>query len=154
RTLQLADPFEDMGAMLIRHLAWRTHDEVGDGSSTAAVLACAILRATLRYVEAGGNPVRVRRGLELGLRVALAELRRQARPIDGPTDITRLIASTIRDPVLAGTLGEVIDAAGPDGAVLVEDAHTTRTTCEYLDGVRWNEGFLSTFLLRADATAG
>ncbi|HEY1294817.1 MAG TPA: chaperonin GroEL, partial [Chloroflexota bacterium] len=154
RTLQLADPFEDMGAMLIRHLAWRTHDQVGDGSSTAAVLAHAMLRTTLAYVEAGGNPLRVRRGLELGLRVALDELCRQARPIDGPADIARLISSTIRDPDLAGTLGEVIDAAGPDGAILVEDAQTTRTTCEYLDGVRWNEGYLSTFLLRPNATAG
>jgi TolB-like protein len=65
-----------------------------------------------------------------------------------------LISSTIRDPDLAATLGEVIDAAGPDGAILVEDAQTTRTTCQYLDGVRWNEGYLSTFLLRPSATTG
>jgi chaperonin GroEL len=153
RTLQLADPFEDMGAMLIRHLAWRTHDEVGDGSSTAAVLGLAVLRNALRYAEAGGNPVQVRQGLERGLDVVLNELRQQSRPVDGPADITRLIAGTIRDPEVAEMLGEAIDAAGPDGAILVEDAQATRTSCEYLDGVRWNEGYLSTFLLRADETS-
>ena len=154
RTLQLADPFEDMGAMLIRHLAWRTYDRVGDGSTTAAVLAHATLAYALRYVAAGGNPVRVRRGLELGLGVALAELDRQAHTIDGPADITSMIAGAIRNPELAATLGEVIDAAGPDGAILVEDAQTTQTSSEYLDGVRWNEGYLSAFLLRADETSG
>ncbi|HEY2596497.1 MAG TPA: chaperonin GroEL [Chloroflexota bacterium] len=154
RTLQLADPFEDMGAMLIRHLAWRTHDQVGDGSSTAAVLASAMMQMTLGYVGAGGNPVGVRRGLELGLHAALGALCLQARTIDGPADITQLIASAIRDPDLAGRLGEVIDSAGPDGAILVEDAHTTHTTCEYLDGVRWNEGYFSTFLLRPNVIGG
>jgi chaperonin GroEL len=154
RTLQLADPFEDMGAMLIRHLAWRTHELVGDGSSTAAVLANALLRHTLGYVEAGGNPVHVRHGLELGLEVVLAELARHARQIDGPADISRLIAGSVREPDVLESLGEAIDAAGPDGAILVEDAQTTRTTCEYLDGVRWNEGYLSTFLLRSSETSG
>lgn len=154
RTLQLADPFEDMGAMLVRHLAWQTHELVGDGSSTAAVLAHAILRNALRYVEAGGNPMQVRRGLERGLEVVLAELRQQSRPIDGPADITRLIAGTIRERDVAEMLGEVIDAAGADGAILVEDAQTTRTTCDYQDGVRWNEGYLSTFLLRSNETGG
>jgi chaperonin GroEL len=152
RTLQLADPFEDMGAMLIRHLAWRVYDHVGDGSSTAAVLAHAILRNALKYIEAGGNGVAVRRGLERGLEVALRELDRQARHIDGPPAIASLIASTIRDDELAQMLGEALDAAGADGAILVEDGQSTRTTCEYLDGVRWNEGYLSPFLLKADET--
>lgn len=150
RMLQLADPFENMGAMLIRHLAWRTHELVGDGSTTAAVLAHAMLQHALRYVAAGGNPVGVRRGLERGLDVAVAALNRQARAIDGPAEIARLIAGTIRDAAIATMLGEVIDAAGPDGAILVEDAQTTHTSCEYLDGVRWSEGYLSAFLLRSN----
>jgi chaperonin GroEL len=148
RTHQLADPFEDMGAMLIRHVAWRTHDSVGDGSATAAVLAYALLRSGLRHIAAGAESVAVRRGLECALTVATAQLERQARTIDGPADIARLIG----DADLAGLLSEVIDAAGADGAILVEDAQTTRTTCEYLDGVRWNEGYLSSFLLRQNET--
>jgi chaperonin GroEL len=148
RTNQLADPFEDMGAMLIRHTAWRTHEKVGDGSATAAVIAHALLRCGLSYLAAGGNPVVVRRGLECGLTVATAQLERQARTIDGPAEIARLVFGSIGDADLASMLGEVIDAAGADGAILVEDAQTTRTTHEYVDGMRWNEGYLSSFLLR------
>ena len=153
RTNRVADPFEDMGAMLIRHVAWRTYDSVGDGSATAAVLMLSVLRLGLRYLAAGGSPVAVRRGLECALAVALEELERQAHSIDGPVDISRLIAGGIGDVELATMLGEVVDAAGTDGAILVEDAQTTRTTREYLDGVRWNEGYLSAFLLRHDETS-
>ena len=152
RTNQLPDPFEDMGAMLIRHVAWRTYDRVGNGSATAAVLAHSLLDAGLRYLGAGGNPVAVRRGLECGLRMAVAQLDQQVRAIDGPVEIARLIRGGIGDPDLAAILGEAIDAAGTDGAILVEDAQTTHTSREYLDGVRWNEGWLSTFLLRPNET--
>lgn len=154
RTLEVEDPFEDMGAKLIRHVAWRTFDLVGDGSATAAVLAHALVRAGLSYVCAGGNPVAVRRGMERGLVVACDALHKQARTIDGPTEIAGVVRGTIRDAELATMLGEVLDAAGPDGAVLVEDSQSTRTTHTYLDGVRWNEGYLSSFLLRKDQTSG
>lgn len=153
RTLQLGDPFENMGAMLIRHVAWRTYDSVGDGSATAAVLAHAVLDCGMRYVAAGGNPVALRRGLECGLTVALEQLAQQARTIDGPAEIARLVVGSLGDAGLAAMLGEVVDAAGSDGAILVEDAQTVHTTCEYLDGVRWNEGYLSAFLLRRDESA-
>jgi chaperonin GroEL len=79
--------------------------------------------------------------------VATAALRAQARPIDGPADIARLIAGSLGDADLADRLGEAVDAAGPDGAVLVEDTQATRTSVEYIDGVRWNAGFVSSFLL-------
>src|SRR5262249_40933839 len=84
RTNQLADPFEDLAAMLVRPVAWRTCDRAGDGSATAAVLAHALLRSGMRYLAAGGSPVAVRRGLECGLEVAVEQLEQQARPIDGP----------------------------------------------------------------------
>src|SRR5207248_7762358 len=76
RTIQLADPFEDMGAMLIRHLAWRVFDRAGDGSATAAVLAQSLIHAGMRYIAAGGNPVAMRRGMQLALDAATAELTR------------------------------------------------------------------------------
>jgi chaperonin GroEL len=150
RTNQLADPFEDMGAMLIRHVAWRTHDQVGDGSATAAVLAHALLRSGMRYLASGGNPVAVRRGLECAVNVATRQLHQQARAIDGPAEIARLLLGSLGDADLAAVLGEVIDSAGEDGAILVEDSQSTATTHEYIDGVRWNEGYLSSFLLRQD----
>src|SRR5438132_1176505 len=153
RTLQLADPFEDMGAMLIRHLAWRVHERAGDGSATASVIAHRLMRASERYLAAGFSAMSIRRGIQCAADIATEELRKQVRTIDGPTEIARVAGGTLahgRQPELAEMLGEIIDAVGPDGAVLVEDAHGTRTTHEYIDGIRWNQGFVSSFLLRSD----
>ena len=152
RTIQLADPFEDMGGMLIRHLAWRVFERVGDGTATAAVLAQSLMHAAVRYIVAGGNPVFLARGVRQGLEVVSAELRRQARTIDGPAEIARVVAGCLSSQRsdLAEMLGEIVDAVGPDGAILVEDAQGTRTVHEYIDGVRWNAGFVSSFLLRPD----
>ena len=150
RTIQLADPFEDMGGMLIRHLVWRVFEREGDGGATAAVLTRALVHAGVRYIAAGGNPVALRRGMEHGLTVAAAALRRQARTIDGPAEIASVVAGGLGSAALADMIGQVVDAAGPDGAIMVEDAQGTETVLEYIDGVRWNEGYVSAFLLTKD----
>jgi len=155
RTLQIRDPFEDMGAMIVRHVAWRVFDQVGDGSVTAAVLCHAALREAGRVIAAGAQPVAVRHGLEQALAVAVTELQAQARAINSPEAIAHAIAGTIRNDKLADLIGEVVDSVGPDGAILVEGAEGTETVAEYVDGVRWNEGFHSSFLLPdRDATSG
>ena len=150
RTIQLGDPFEDMGGMLIRHLVWRVFEREGDGGATAAVLTQSIVREGVRYIAAGGNPVLMRRGIERGLDVAVDALRRQAHLIDGPTEIADVVAGSLRNAELADMIGEVVDAAGPDGSIQVEDAQGTDTSLEYIDGVRWNEGYVSAFLLQKD----
>jgi chaperonin GroEL len=153
RTLQLEDPFEDMGAMIVRHLAWQVHERVGDGAATAAVLAQALVRAGYRQVAAGGNPVALKRGLERGLAAAVAELRRGARAIELPAEIAGVVAGSLGRSDLAEVVGEVVESVGPDGAVLVEDSESTETVHEYVDGVRWNEGYVSPYLLGRDETA-
>src|SRR5438067_483695 len=122
RTIQLADPFETMGAMLVRDLAWRVYDQAGDGAATAAVLAQALAHAGARHAAAGGNPVLVRHGMERGLVVAISELRRQTRTVDGPEEIAGVVGSTLRSTELSEMIGEVVDAVGSDGAILVENA--------------------------------
>jgi len=155
RTIQLADPFADMGAMLIRHLVWRVFDQTGDGTATAGVLAESLLRGATRSVLAGGNPVAIRAGLERGLPVALAALRAQARPIELPADLARLVAGGLGDDHLAATIGQIVDAVGPDGAIMVEDAAGAATGYEYVDGMRWEQGgYVSTFLLKPGEHVG
>jgi chaperonin GroEL len=105
------------------------------------------VQSAARSIAADANPVLIRRGVERGLLVALAELRRHARTIDGPDEIATLVSATLRQSELADMIGEVVDAVGPEGAIMVEDAQGTRTVLEYVDGVRWNEGFVSSFLL-------
>ncbi|MGI8857934.1 MAG: chaperonin GroEL [Thermomicrobiales bacterium] len=154
RTIQIDDPFADMGAMLVRHLAWTVFERVGDGAATAVTLAHALLHAAAPSVAAGADPQSLRRGMERGLAVALDELRGQARPVDMAAEVAGCIAGIVRDAALAGTIGEIVEAVGPDGAVLVEEWQGTTTTIAYIDGLRWKGGLLSPYLLAAGATAG
>lgn len=154
RTIQIDDPFADMGAMLVRQLAWTVFERVGDGAATAVTLAQALLHAAAVPVAAGANPQALRRGIERGLAVALDELRSRARPVDSAAELAAVIAGVLRDPDLAGTIGEVVEAVGPDGAVLVEDVAGTATTAEYIDGQRWERGFLSPYLLKTGESVG
>jgi chaperonin GroEL len=148
RTIQLADPFEDMGAMLVRDLALRVSEQVGDGAATAAVLATDLVRVAARCVAAGHSPVALRKGIEDALDEAKSELQRQARRIETPDEIASVVAGSVRQPRLAMMVGEIVDSVGPEGAVLFENAAGPETTYEYVDGVRWNEGYLSYFLLK------
>jgi chaperonin GroEL len=152
RTLQLPDRFENIGAMIVRDLALRVFDEVGDGAATAAILATALVRSTAPCLAAGCNPTGLRRGMEHGLEIASAELRRQAQPIELPTEIAAVARGSVGDDKLARLIGEVVDSVGPDGAILFENAVGPHTECEYHDGVSWNEGYLSHFLLKPRET--
>jgi chaperonin GroEL len=152
RMTGVGDHFEDMGAMIVRHLAWRVHERVGDGVATAAVLTQAIVERAETYTAAGGSPVPIKRGIELGLEAALAELRRQARRVDEPDEIAALVAGTVRDPALAKRIGSIVDAVGPDGSIQIEDGEGIDTTSEYLEGVRWSEGYVSPHLLKPGET--
>jgi chaperonin GroEL len=147
RTIQLPDAFEDMGAMIVRHLVWRVFDELGDGGATAAIIADALAQAANAHITAGFPSVDIRHGIERALPVAQAELKCMARTVDTPAQIAALVSGALRDAALADIVGEVIDTVGPDGAVLVENAQGVHTSHEYIDGVRWNEGYLSPFLL-------
>ena len=153
RTVQLPDPFEDMGAMLLRHLVWRVFEQAGDGTATAAVLASRLVQSGLRYLAAGGSPQSVRRGLELALSEVCEELKHQSRAIDGPAGIASAVVGVVLDSKLAEMIGEVVDAVGQDGSIQVENAQGTQTTLDYVDGVCWNEGYVSPFFTGRQSTA-
>lgn len=147
RTLQIPRPFEDMGAMIIRQLACRIGDTTGDGSATAVVIAQSVLDASIHYVAAGGNPMFVKRGLEKALKVALDALDQQARPVADPDDLRRVAAACTRDPRIAGLIGEIFDIIGRDGVVMVENGHGTGIDREYIEGVQWDKGWVSPYLV-------
>lgn len=152
RTIQIEFPFEDMGAMIVRQLAWTVFNQTGDGAATAAVICQALVHEATRYVAAGGNPMLIKRGIERGLPVVLAELSRQARPIDTADEIAGIVGGILRDDRLTTMVGEVMESVGAEGAVLVEDAQGIETGHEYIDGIRWNEGYQSHFLLKEGQT--
>ena len=147
RVIELPNPVENMGAMLIRHLTWRVREEVGDGSTTAAVLAQAVLSEANRYVAAGGNVMLMKAGVEKGMNVALTELEKQSRVIEDPEEMGRLIAGVTADPDLGSMFAEIFDIVGRDGVVIIQDAQTTRTEREYVEGVQWDRGYLSPYMV-------
>jgi len=152
RMTGVGDPFEDMGAMIVRHLAWRIYERVGDGVATAAVLTQAIVEQAETMLAAGYSAVPVRRGLEAARDAVLADLQRQARRVDEPEEIAALIQGTLRNPDLAARIGSIVEAVGTDGSIQIEDGEGVETTWEYLEGVRWTEGYLSSHLLKKGET--
>jgi chaperonin GroEL len=152
RTIQLADPFEDMGGMLVRDLLRQVFERVGDGTATTAVLTRALVHGVERYLTAGGNARQVERELRCALEVAVEALSAMAQPIDGARAIANVVASVVNQPRVAEVVGEVLETTGPDGAVVVEGGEAIETTFEYIEGVRWDEGVFSEVFLAGGQT--
>lgn len=147
RVIEFPDRAENMGAMIIRQLAWKMHEEFGDGTTSAVVIAQSILAEANRYIAAGGNAMMMKAGVEKGLRIAIESLEAQSREITDPDEMARLITGCASDPETGKTFGEIFDIIGKDGVVILQDAQSTRTTHEYIEGVQWNSGYLSPYLV-------
>jgi chaperonin GroEL len=143
RTIELPDPFEDMGAMLVRHLLLSVFEAVGDGTATTAVLTRSLVHRVARYLTGGGDMAQLERGLVRALNFALLEIGSRARPIQGADAITSVAVGVVRERKVASIIGEILDATGADGAVVVEEGDAIETSCEYMEGMRWNEGLVS-----------
>ncbi|MGE3267851.1 MAG: chaperonin GroEL [Chloroflexota bacterium] len=143
RIYQLASASDNVGAMLLRHLTWRVHEAVGDGTATAAVVAGHLMQDAHQAITAGADIVALRRGLEHGRDLAVQALREQARPLDGRRPLSAVVAGALHDDALARIVAEVLESVGVDGTIMVEDAIGSETEYEYIDGMRWNEGWHS-----------
>lgn len=147
RIIGIPDPDENMGAMLVRNLLWRVHEQVGDGTATAAVLFRAVFDRGLRYVAAGGNAMQLRRTLaEDGLRAVLSALGGMARPVHGKAQLARLAESICGDRELARMLGEIFDILGPYGHLEIEAGRSRQVEREYAEGIVWRTSLLSRHL--------
>lgn len=138
RIIALSDPDDDMGAMYLRSVLWRTHEEIGDGTATTAILFKAIFDAGVRYVTAGGNAMQLRQHLEAGLRVILDQLGAQARPLEGHPALVRLALGACGDPELAGLLADAFDVMGEYGRVEIRKSQSHSSWVEYVQGSYWD----------------
>jgi chaperonin GroEL len=143
RIIQLPDRDADVGAMLLRHVLWRVHDEVGDGTATAAVLFQAVYNRGLQYIAAGGNAMRLRRYLERGMQDILDELDRQTMRLEGQAQLTQLAESLCYDPPLARLLGEMFDIVGEYGQVDIRTGYGRQLERQYVEGMYWSSGVMS-----------
>lgn len=150
REIELPDPFENLGARLVREAAQKTADDVGDGSSTAVVLAHALYRRAAAAVAAGGGATAVKRGLEKGVAAAVEALRAQARPLADEADRAAVAAVAAGgDAVLGRLVADAFARVGKDGTVLVEEGHVVESRLRHAEGVRFERGWVSAYFVTA-----
>jgi chaperonin GroEL len=140
----LENPFENMGAMLVREVAIKTNDVAGDGTTTATILAQAILREGMRNVEAGANPLALKRGIDAAVEKAVAAIAAQATDVSERDQLAHVAAISADDPEIGEFIADAMDKVGKEGVVTVEEEkHTVGMSLEFVEGMQWDKGFLS-----------
>src|SRR5207248_9644294 len=143
REVELEDPFENMGAQLVKEVATKTNDVAGDGTTTATVLAQAMVHEGLRNVTAGANPMSLKRGIEAAVRAAVEAIKAQAKDVDDKSEIAQVASISAADPAIGEVIADAIDKVGKDGVVTVEESQTFGMELEFVDGMQFDKGFLS-----------
>jgi chaperonin GroEL len=147
RDIELEDPFENMGAQLLKEVATKTDDVAGDGTTTAIVLGQAIVAEGLQNVSAGANPMGVKRGIEKGVEAIVAELKKQSRPVDNRKQIAAVASISAADPEVGEIIAEVMDKVGKDGVITVEEGQSLGLETEYTEGMQFDRGYLSAYFV-------
>ena len=147
KEIELDDPYENMGAQLVREVASKTNDVAGDGTTTATVLAQAIVNEGLRYVAAGGNPIALRRGIELAVEKAVEELKVRKIEITDKASIAQVASISGNDPEIGALIADALDKVGKDGVITVEESKGTETTLEVVEGLQFDKGFISPYFV-------
>ncbi len=148
KEIELKDPIENMGAQMVREVASKTSDNAGDGTTTATVLAQAIVREGLRNVTAGANPMDLKRGIDLAVTNVIAELRKLSRPIEGKKEIAQVgTISANNDPSIGDLIAEAMEKVGKDGVITVEEAKGIETELSVVEGMQFDRGYLSPYFV-------
>ena len=148
KEFDLKDPEENLGAQMIRQAAERTGEAVGDGTSTSTVLAHAIFAEGIRNVTAGASAVDLKRGLDRGLRVAVEALRGLSRPVQSRKEKAQVATiSAHSDAAIGEMVADAMERVGPEGAITVEEAKTTETTLEVVEGMQFDRGYISPYFV-------
>jgi chaperonin GroEL len=149
REIELSDQYRNMGAQLVREVANKTSDLTGDGTTTATLLAQAIVREGMRAIDDGANPMLLRRGIEEATDCLAAELRRSARPVEGRDGLLQVATIAAKeDPVIGEAVAEALDRVGAEGVVTIEESETPGITVEYAEGMVVENGWVSPYMVR------
>jgi chaperonin GroEL len=147
RDIELEDPFENMGAQLLKEVATKTNDIAGDGTTTGIVLAQAMVRECLRNVVAGAKPVHVKAGIQKAVVAAVEEIRRIAKPVSDAKSIAEIATISAKDPEIGKMIADAMDKVGKEGVITVEEAKTLETTIEVVEGMQFDRGFVSPYFV-------
>ncbi|MGD0378413.1 MAG: chaperonin GroEL [Acidimicrobiales bacterium] len=147
REVELEDPFENMGAQLVKEVATKTNDVAGDGTTTATVLAQALIHEGLRNVAAGASPMSLKRGIEKAVEAVVGAIKKQAKEIDSRHEIAQVASISAADASIGEVLAEAIDKVGKDGTVTVEESNTFGLELEFTEGMQFDKGYLSPYFV-------
>ncbi|MGQ9881064.1 MAG: chaperonin GroEL [Armatimonadota bacterium] len=147
KEVELEDPFENMGAQLCREVASKTNDVAGDGTTTATVLAQLLVAEGLKYVAAGGNPILVKRGIEMAVEKAVDEIKKLAISVSTKEDVEHVASIAGNDPEIGTVVAEAMEKVGKDGVITVEESKGTTTTMEVVEGMQFDRGYISPYFV-------
>jgi len=147
KEIELDDPWENMGAQLAREVATKTNDVAGDGTTTATVLARAMVRLGMRNVAAGANPMGLKRGIEKGVAAAVENLGKQARDVEGKDEIAHVATISAADRAIGETIAEAFEKVGKDGVITVEESQTFGIELEFVEGMQFDKGYISPYFV-------
>ena len=147
KEIELEDNIENMGAQLVKEVATKTNDTVGDGTTTATLLAQAIVNDGLRNVAAGANPLAIRRGIDKAVNAAVAEMKKQAKPVETKEQIASVCTISAGDPEVGEKIAEAMEVVGKDGVITVEDSQTFDITIDTVEGMQFDKGYVSAYFV-------
>src|SRR2546423_2481406 len=147
REIEVEDVFETQGAQLVREVATATNGVAGDGTTTATVLAQAIVRQGLKNVAAGANPLALKRGIEKAVDQVVEDIRKQSKEISGKDQIARVAAISAADEEIGAVIADAIDKVGKDGVVNVEEGQTFGMDLEFTEGMQFDKGYISPYMV-------
>lgn len=147
KEIELEDAFENMGAQLVKEVATKTNDVAGDGTTTATVLAQAMIREGLKNVTAGANPMVIRKGIDKAVKAAVLELQSIAKPIEGKQSIAQVAAISAADEEVGELIAEAMEKVGKDGVITVEESRGFATELEVVEGMQFDRGYISPYMI-------
>ena len=153
RDIDVEDPFENLGAQLVKSVATKTNDNAGDGTTTATLLAQALIFEGLRNVAAGTNPIELNRGIAAAAEKAVEELKKRATPVNSATEIAQIATVSSRDPEVGEMVAGAMDKVGKDGVVTVEESQSIESSVDITEGISFDKGYLSPYFATEEETS-
>jgi chaperonin GroEL len=147
KEIELEDPFENMGAQLVKEVSTKTNDVAGDGTTTATLLAQAMIAEGLKNLAAGANPIVVKKGMSKAVAAAVAEVKKQAKTVDGSKDIARVGAVSSGDDTIGTLIAEAMEKVSADGVITIEESKTAETYSEVVEGMQFDRGYITPYMV-------
>ncbi len=147
KEIELEDPFENMGAQLVKEVSIKTNDAAGDGTTTATLLAQALIKNGMKNVTSGANPMILKRGIQKAVDAAVSELIKNSKKISGTSDISRVATISASDEVIGGLIADAMEKVGKDGVITVEESKTAETYSDIVEGMMFDRGYVSPYMV-------